>query len=146
MMLATALAMIGVAGVAADDLRPQQAATQEKTRMWIIIGGTQRFAVALEDNPSARAFTQMLPLTLDMPDLNGNEKHVRLPQSLPADAARPGTIRAGDVMLYGSDTLVVFYETFASSYSYTRIGRVTQVDGLVQALGASSARVGFALG
>ena len=112
--------------------------------MWMTIGGTHRFAVALEDNPSALAFVQKLPLTLDMPDLNGNEKHVRLPQSLPTDTARPGTIRAGDVMLYGSDTLVVFYKTFASSYRYTRIGRVTSVDGLVEALGSGSARIGFA--
>lgn len=113
--------------------------------MWMTINGTHRFAVALEDSPSARAFAQLLPLTLNMPDLNGNEKHARLPQSLPTDAARPGTIRAGDVMLYGSDTLVVFYKTFASSYSYTRIGRVAPVDGLVQALGPGSARIGFAL-
>ena len=80
-------------------------------------------AVTLEDNPTARAFAQLLPLTLDMPDLNDNEKHVRLPRSLPTHAVRPGTIRTGDVMLYGSDTLVVFYKTFQSSYSYTRIGR-----------------------
>jgi len=142
--LTAVLAMGGVASLAADDLRPQRAATQEKTRMWMTIGGTHRFAVALEDNPSALAFVQKLPLTLDMPDLNGNEKHVRLPQSLPTDTARPGTIRAGDVMLYGSDTLVVFYKTFASSYRYTRIGRVTSVDGLVEALGSGSARIGFA--
>ena len=113
--------------------------------MWMIIGGTHRFAVTLENNPTAQAFAQMLPLTLDMPDLNDNEKHVRLPRSLPTHAVRPGTIRTGDVMLYGSDTLVVFYKTFPSSYSYTRIGSVTQVDGLVQALGTGSQRIVFAL-
>ena len=111
--------------------------------MWMIIGGTHRFAVALEDNPTARAFTQMLPVTLDMPDLNDNEKHVRLPRSLPTNPVRPGTIRTGDVMLYGSDTLVVFYKTFPSSYSYSRIGRITQVGGLVEALGAGTQRIGF---
>lgn len=113
--------------------------------MWMVIGGTHRFAVALEDNPTARAFAQMLPLTLDMPDLNDNEKHVRLPRSLPTNPLRPGTIRTGDVMLYGSDTLVVFYKTFPSSYSYTRIGRVTKLDGLVEALGPGSQRISFAV-
>jgi hypothetical protein len=134
-------------GLAADGSRPTQrtSGSKEQTQMWMIIGGIHRFAVALEDNPTARAFAQMLPVSLDMPDLNGNEKHVRLPRSLPTHAVRPGTIRTGDVMLYGSDTLVVFYKTFPSSYSYTRIGRVTQVDGLVEALGPGSQRIGFAV-
>jgi len=132
-------------GLAADGPRPSQDATasQEQNQARMIIGGVHRFAIALEDNPTARAFAQMLPLTLDMPDLNDNEKHVRLPRSLPTDAARPGTIRTGDVMPYGSNTLVVFYKTFPSSYSYTRIGRVTQVDGLVEALGPGSQRIEF---
>jgi len=113
--------------------------------MWMTIGGTHRFAVALEDNATARAFVQLLPITLDMPDLNDNEKHVRLPRNLPSNAVRPGTIRTGDVMLYGDNTLVVFYKTFPSSYSYTRIGRVTKIDGFVEALGAGSQRIGFAV-
>jgi hypothetical protein len=144
-VLMAALAMSSVGSLAADDLRHRATASQEKTRMWMTIGGTHRFAVTLEGNPTARAFAQILPLTLYMPDLNDNEKHVRLPRSLPTHAVRPGMIRTGDVMLYGSDTLVVFYKTFPSSYSYTRIGSVGQVDGLVQALGTGSQRIGFAL-
>ena len=77
--------------------------------MWMSVG-TQRFAVTVEDNPTARAFVQLLPLTLEMAELNGNEKHGRLPRSLPTNAMRPGTIRTGDVLLYGNDTLVVFYK------------------------------------
>jgi len=79
-----------------------------------------------------------------MPDLNGNEKHVSLPRALPVDAFKPGTIHAGDVMLYGSDTLVVFYKTFPSGYSYTRIGHVADGAGLASALGAGSQRITFA--
>jgi hypothetical protein len=110
--------------------------------MWMTID-TQRFAVTLEDNPTARAFVQLLPATLEMAELNGNEKHASLPRSLPTNAVRPGTIRTGDVMLYGNETLVVFYETFRSSYSYTRIGRVTESAGLAQALGPGNQRVAF---
>jgi hypothetical protein len=78
-----------------------------------------------------------------MAELNGNEKHAHLPQALPANASRPGTIRNGDLMLYGSDTLVVFYLTFDSPYSYTRLGRVDDPVGLAEALGRRSVPVVF---
>ena len=119
-------------------------ASQERPHMWMTVG-TQRFAVTLEDNPTARAFVQLLPATLDMTELNGNEKYAPLPRSLPTNAVRPGTIRTGDVLLYGNDTLVVFYETFRSSYSYTRIGRIAESAGLAQALGPGNQRVAFAV-
>lgn len=145
--LGTAL-LLSVAGLApaADRSSPGHGATpsQGQRAMWITIGGKHRFAMALEDNTTARAFVQLLPLSLDMPDLNDNEKHVRLPRSLPTNAARPRTIRTGDVMLYGNDTLVVFYKTFPSNYSYTRIGRITSVEGLVEALRTGTQRVEFA--
>ncbi len=117
-------------------------ASQERPHMWMTIG-TQRFAVTLEDNPTARAFVQLLPTTFEMAELNGNEKHASLPRGLPTNAVRPGTIRTGDVLLYGNDTLVVFYETFRSSYSYTRIGRIEESAGLGQALGPGNQRVTF---
>ena len=110
--------------------------------MWMTVG-EHRFAISLADTAAARAFSAVLPLTLDMGELNGNEKHARLPQALPATASRPGTIRNGDVMLYGTDTLVVFYLTFESSYSYTRIGHVNDPAGLEQVLGQSSVRIVF---
>ena len=122
-------------------LGPPARATQDRS-MWMTIG-EQRYAVALEDNPAARALGALLPLSLDMAELNGNEKHARLPRALPDNASRIGTIRAGDVLLYGDDTLVVFYEDLSSSYRYTRIGRVQQPGGLAQALGPVQARVRF---
>jgi hypothetical protein len=110
--------------------------------MWMTVG-ERRFAVTLSKNAAARAFATRLPLTLDMSELNGNEKHAELPKALPAKANRPGTIRNGDLMLYGSETLVVFYSTFESPYSYTRLGRVDDPAGLAQALGPRGVRVVF---
>jgi hypothetical protein len=110
--------------------------------MWMTVG-ERRFAITLTNNAAARAFAAQLPLTLDMSELNGNEKHAELPKGLPAKASRPGAIRNGDLMLYGTDTLVVFYSTFESSYSYTRLGRVDDPAGLAQALGRRNARVLF---
>jgi hypothetical protein len=118
------------------------AATPEERRVWMTVGD-RRFSVTLADNEAARAFSSLLPLTLDMPDLNGNEKHVKLPRALPSDASRPGTIHNGDVMLWGSDTLVLFYLTFSSPYAYTRIGRVHDPAALPQVLGRGEARVTF---
>jgi len=116
-------------------------ATGER-RIWMAVG-ERRFAVTLADNEAARAFVSQLPLTLDMPDLNGNEKHQRLPKSLPTNVTRPGTIRNGDLMLWGTDTLVVFYLTFDSPYSYTRLGRIEDAAALPQALGRGQVRVTF---
>ena len=112
-------------------------------RIWMAVG-ERRFAVALADTEAARAFFVLLPLTFDMPDLNGNEKHVKLPKPLPVNAARPGKIRNGDLMLWGADTLVVFYLTFDSPYSYTRLGRIADSGALPQALGRGQVRVTFA--
>lgn len=110
--------------------------------MWMTIN-ERRFAITLAGNDTARVLAAQLPLTLHMEELNGNEKHGKLPASLPVNAGRPGIIRAGDLMLYGTDTLVVFYSTFNSTYSYTRIGRVDDTAGLAEALGPGSVRLSF---
>ena len=123
---------------------PARAAERKKeSTMWMTVN-ERRFAITLADSDTARAFAAQLPLTLHMEELNGNEKHARLPAPLPEKAIRPGTIRSGDLMLYGTDTLVVFYSTFGSPYAYTRIGRVDDPAGLARAVGTQSAQITFA--
>lgn len=114
-----------------------------ESRVWMTVG-ERRMAVTLADTDAARAFAARLPLSLDMSDLNGNEKKFDLPQALPANASRPGTIRNGDLMLYGANTVVLFYLTFDSPYPYTRLGRVDDPNGLAQTLGRRAVRVQFA--
>ncbi|WP_436296030.1 cyclophilin-like fold protein [Variovorax sp. LjRoot178] len=121
---------------------PAAAVQPEESRMWMTVGA-RRFAITLADTEAAREFAAMLPLSIDMPDLNNNEKHAELRKPLPTNAIRPGTIRNGDLMLYGSRTLVVFYKTFESTYSYTRLGRVDDPAGLAQPLGGGSVRIEF---
>ena len=107
--------------------------------------GSARFTAELADNDTAAAFAERLPLTLDMNELNRNEKYCNLDFRLPTDAYRPGKIEEGDLMLYGSDCVVIFYKTFSSSYSYTRIGKIVDTSGLQQALGTGSVKVKFEL-
>lgn len=132
-----------VSPLAAVAAEPEAPVPAEPPRMLMSVGA-QRFTVTLEDTPAAQALAKMLPLTFQMTDLNANEKKVRLPRSLPTSVVRPGTLRAGDVMLWGDDTLVVFYATFESGYSYTRIGRIDDPTGLARVLGPGAALVTFA--
>lgn len=90
----------------------------------------QQFEVRLHDNPAAKAFVNTLPLQLEMDELNGNEKFADLPHTFPSSPVRPGTIQIGDLMLYGTQTLVLFYSSFESSYRYTPIGKVINPENL----------------
>ena len=114
------------------------------TKMRLKIGNST-FTATLYDNATVLAFKSLLPLTANMVELNGNEKFVDLPRSLPANASNPGTIQNGDLMLYGSSTLVLFYKTFSTSYTYTKLGRIDDVTGLEAALGSGKVTVTFEL-
>lgn len=105
--------------------------------------GNASFTATLEDNSTAQAFAAMLPMRLAMSELNGNEKYVYLDQSLPTQAISPGTIQEGDLMLYGSSCVVLFYKSFSTSYRYTRIGRVDNPSGLAAAVGSGNVTITF---
>jgi hypothetical protein len=113
-----------------------------QTSINIIVGG-QTFTATLADSKTGEAFAALLPLTVTMNELNGNEKYHYLSSSLPTAAYQPGTIHAGDLMLYGNNCVVLFYETFNSSYSYTRIGSIDNPSGLAAALGSGNVSVQF---
>ena len=112
--------------------------------MWMTVG-QQRFAISLEDNPTTRELVARLPLSLDMTELHNNEKYATLQHPLPTQTYRPGTIHSGDLLLYGADTLVIFYKTFTSSYSYSRLGHIDNSAGLAKALGRNDVRVTFSV-
>ena len=84
----------------------------------------REYIIHLEDNETAKAFVNLLPREYNMSELNGNEKYVYLDSSLPVNSHYPKRINAGDVMLYSNDCLVIFYESFDTSYSYTKIGHI----------------------
>lgn len=108
-----------------------------------VVIGSNTFTATLADSETGEAFAALLPLTVTMNELNGNEKYHYLSFSLPTAAYQPGTIHVGDLMLYGNNCVVLFYETFNSSYSYTRLGAIDDHSGLAAALGSGNVSVRF---
>ena len=90
----------------------------------------KEYIVDLENNETVRKLVSILPLDLTMSELNGNEKYVYLDKSLPTNSSNPKKINAGDVMLFGDNCLVVFYKSFDTSYSYTKIGHIDNLPDL----------------
>lgn len=116
--------------------------SKENSDMKLTIGG-KTFEAELEDNDTAKAFKQMLPCELDMSELHGNEKYNYLDKDLVSDAQSVDRINAGDIMLYGSSCVVVFYKSFDTQYSYTRIGHIKDTSGLEEAVGDGSVVIRF---
>jgi hypothetical protein len=124
---------------AADDIR-HTAPVMNSIRVQV---GEKTFTARLENNDTARAFVAMLPLTLEMRDLNDNEKVIELSKNLPGEVSNPGTIHEGDLMIWSSRSLVLFYKTFPTTYPYFPLGRIEDSAGLVEAVGAGTVTVTF---
>lgn len=106
----------------------------------------KRFPATLYDNETTHALMERLPMTLDMEELHGNEKFNYLDQGLPTNPENVGSIRTGDNMLFGPDCLVLFYDDFNTSYSYTRIGHIEDEDAFVNELSGGTVGVTFKAG
>ena len=115
-----------------------------KVGVQIKIGETN-FQASFEDNKTTRALLKKFPVTYSMSELNGNEKYKYLSYELPENAKKVKTIHAGDIMLYGTDCLVIFYKDFETSYSYTRLGRITDPSGLEKAVTKGKINVQFSV-
>lgn len=107
--------------------------------------GPSTFSATLLNNATATSFKAMLPMTINMSDLNSNEKFYDFPTNLSVNASNPSTIQTGDLMMYGSNTFVLFYKTFSTSYSYTKLGRIDDTTKLPAALGNGNVSVIFEL-
>ena len=108
-----------------------------------VIVGSRKYEAVFYNNPAAEELVSKMPFEISMSELNGNEKYKYLDYSLPGNEQAVGQIQAGDIMLYGNDCLVVFYKSFQTSYRYTRIGRITNPEGLETAAG--TVKISFSL-
>lgn len=93
---------------------------QENTMITMKIGNAD-FSAVLYDNDTTKELIKQFPITYTMSELHGNEKYYYMPIELPTNEERPATINKGDIMLYGNDCIVVFYDTFPNSYRYTKL-------------------------
>lgn len=101
----------------------------------------QVYTATLEENDTTKKLINKLPLKITMDELNGNEKYYYMDSSLPTDSKRVGKIETGDMMLYGSNCLVIFYDSFSTPYSYTRIGKIDNPDSLKSVVGKGNIEV-----
>ena len=90
----------------------------------------KNYTLKLEDNQTVNEFLELLPQEYTMNELNGNEKYVYINNSLTTDSYNPKHIEKGDVMLFGDNCLVIFYKSFDTPYSYTKIGHIDNLDDL----------------
>ena len=95
-----------------------------------VIIDNKEYKLNLEDNETTKSFINILPKTWKMNELNGNEKYIYLDTILPTNSSNPEHINSGDVMLYGNNCLVIFYKSFDTSYNYTKIGHIDNLDNL----------------
>lgn len=144
-LISSLLSIILLISVFCDKKSPANMNTNTKISKMTIKIGSKTFEATLYDNETATAFKAMLPLTLKMTELNDNEKYADLANKLPTHSLNPKAIQNGDLMIYGSKTLVLFYKTFSTPYSYTKLGRVTDTTGLADALGDEDVTVSFEL-
>jgi hypothetical protein len=112
-------------------------------KIMVHVNGTP-FGATIDEGAAGQALLAQLPLTLAMDELHGNEKYCYTGQPFGGEAQTPATIEAGDLMVFGSDCLVLFYESFANSgWSYQRVGRIDDPTGLADACGSGAATVSF---
>lgn len=119
-----------------------QASAESGTKVKVKVG-SKSFNAVFYDNDTSKALLKSMPVKLKMSELNGNEKYKYLNKDFPTNEKRVKRVKAGDIMLYGSDCLVVFYKSFNTSYEYTKVGRITNPKGLKKAAGKKSVTVSF---
>jgi hypothetical protein len=120
----------------------QQKVEEDKMTSLVIAVGEQKFDLRLADTDAAQEIAKATPFEIEMSELNGNEKYY-YGENLPSNPQAIGQIHAGDLMLYGDDCIVLFYKDFQTTYSYTRLGHISDPTGLAEALGDGDVNVIF---
>ena len=111
-----------VAGDVEGSATSEQSAQSAKPSLRI---GDTSVDVEWEDNESAAALMQLAsssPLTIQMSRYGGFEQVGSIGQSLPRNDSQM-TTETGDIVLYSSNQIVVFYGS--NSWAYTKLGHIS---------------------
>ena len=103
------------------------------------------FSATLEDNEAAKELYEIIKndgLTIGMSDYSGFEKVGALGHTLTSNDKQT-TTEAGDIVLYQSNQIVMFYGS--NSWSYTKLGKIDDLSGWEEALGSGDITAEFSV-
>ena len=99
--------------------------TKKEENVMKINIGYEKYVINVENEALMEEIYNALPETFTMNELNGNEKYYYLNSTMKnANSEAVGQVQKGDVMLFGSDCLVIFYDSFETEFRYTKIGHI----------------------
>lgn len=118
-----------------------------KEKMLKMMIGDTEVSVDWENNESAEALKDLCaeePLVIQMSMYGGFEQVGSIGTRLPSDDEQTST-SAGDIVLYSSNQIVVFYGS--NSWAYTRLGHITDQDaaGMTDLLGNGDVTITISL-
>ena len=118
-----------------------------KDKMLKMMIGDKEVSVDWENNESAEALKDLCaeePLVIQMSMYGGFEQVGSIGTRLPSDDEQTST-SAGDIVLYSSNQIVVFYGS--NSWAYTRLGHITDQDaaGMTDLLGNGDVTITISL-
>lgn len=144
-LISLLLALLCLGGCTGGTLsQPPEIPSQEERTLKITVG-EYTFLADWEDNSSADAFAALLekgPVTISMADYGGFEKVGALGTTLPRNDRRI-TTQPGDVILYGGNQITIYYAP--NTWSFTRLAKIRNPEGLQEKLGVGSVTVTFSL-
>lgn len=110
---------------------------------FVVTVAGESFGLILENNASAKAFAKLLPLELDMADVNGNEKFYLLADHLPSHERCSCLIKAGDLLLCQTNELIFFYDDCKTCFKYIYLGHIKDTSSFSKAMAGKNVTVVF---
>ena len=99
----------------------------------------------LKETEAAKQFKEKLPFTVKMTNFNQNEVYYEFSDDFKKNEKSVGRNNIGDIHLYKSNTLVLFYKTFDTTYKYTEIGKLLNTNNLEKVIGTNDVLVQWCL-